>query len=89
MKNCLVRYFKWLLKCSKQYNQVYSQINHVFGDKFTLLVPFEESGQNYTCKKVMRLNKYFLKAKPVEHLILKKEIFETVVLIRKSIFIKI
>ena len=46
-KNILVRYFQWILKYSKEQQdknllKCYYEINQVFGDIFSLLLPLEE-----------------------------------------------
>ena len=49
IKTFLVKYFKWILKYPEQQlprihiARCYSEIYEVFGDRFTLLLPFEET----------------------------------------------
>lgn len=95
-KYCLIRYFKWKLKNQDNITSIYNEIYDVFGDKFTLLIGFQQV--LFDRKKEI----YFSERKPVKiikrnkilnekkSILTCKDVFEDFKLLKKkTIYIKI
>jgi hypothetical protein len=95
-KNLLVRYFKWILKYSNKQSllKCYYEINQIFGDTFSLLLPLEEHQQDIRLNSQQKLKfriKTIIKPFSVQKSQIKiEDVFEVPVNIkRKKLSIKI